>query len=100
MDIKTFLKQSKMDNERQLKIYEERNKGYGSKEDTLIDNVVVASICFLWDIDPCGNAVDTDWFRLVDKLTRHRIKPKLDNLDNAMNYIRRIMAAEKEKGLY
>jgi hypothetical protein len=92
MNLKDYLKMTAESNGRQNKIYIERNKNYATDDDVLKNSWMVTWICQAWEIEPMDNPVESDWFRLVDKLTRERNCHKRDNLDDAMNYLRRIMA--------
>lgn len=91
MNLKDFLAMSDGDYRRQMRIYIERNKDYASEEDCLQNDEVMAELCKLLRIDTT-TPVGVNWFRFLDKIVRDRNKPKQDNLDDAMNYMRRIMA--------
>jgi hypothetical protein len=91
MNLKDYLKMTSESNGRQNKIYIERNKNYATDDDVLENSHIVSLICYFMRID-VASSEGCDWFRLVDKLVRERRKHRQDNLDDAMNYLRRIMA--------
>jgi len=97
MDSKEYIKLHNESNKRQLRVYLERNKDYAQDDDVLLNDYGVHLVCLALGIDVLRSPEEADWFRLADKLVRERNKHKRDNLDDAINYLRRIMAWENEK---
>lgn len=96
MKLKDYIKMAKGADARQLRIYIERNKDYAGENDTLLNDKLTCAICEMLNIDVRLSGEEVSWFRLIDKLCRDRVRRKQDNLDDAQNYIRRIMAWRQE----